>query len=140
MDKKDQIILTQLLEDSRSSVRSIAKKTKIRPSTVHQRITKLKQDGVIEKFTVKLDNAKAGQGFIVFMFVKTKPSVVLSKKILSDKRIREIFGITGEYDLLIKMKFSDVVDFNDFIIKFRAEEEVETTHTMVATATIKEEL
>lgn len=140
MDKKDYSIIDLLKENSRYSVRDIAKKTGIRPSTVHQRLVKLKNDGIIEKFTVKLDNNKVNSGFIVWMFVKTKPSVKLDSKILSNEHIKEVFGITGEYDLLMKLKFKDVVEFNDFIIKFRREQQIETTHTMVATATIKEEM
>lgn len=140
MDKKDYAILNLLKENSRYSVRDIAKKTGIRPSTVHHRILRLKNKGVIERFTIKLDNNKVGEGFIVFMFVKTKPSVEIDNKVLRDKHVKEMFGITGEYDLLIKMKFRDVVEFNEFIINFRKEQRVETTHTMVVTATIKEEI
>lgn len=140
MDNKDSAILLLLKENSRYSVREIAKKTGIRPSTVHQRITKLKEEGVIERFTVKLDNNKVAEGFIVFMYVKTKPSINLDSKIINNSHVKEVFGITGEYDILIKMKFKDVNEFNDFIIKFRKEQQIETTLTMVATANIKEEL
>ncbi len=140
MDKKDYSILELLKENSRYSVRDIAKKTGIRPSTVHQRILRLKEGGVIERFTVKLDNNKVGEGFMVLMFVKTKPSVQIDDKVLKDNHVKEVFGITGEYDLLIKLKFNDVVEFNDFVIKFRKEQQVETTHTMVVTANIKEEI
>jgi DNA-binding Lrp family transcriptional regulator len=138
MDKKDVTILNVLKENSRASVRDISKKTAIRPSTVHQRIAKLKEQGVIEKFTVKLSNNKVGEGFIVFMFVQTKPSVNLD--VIRNSHVKEVFGITGEYDLLIKLKFQDVIEFNEFIIKFRKEQNVETTHTMVVTTTVKEEI
>lgn len=140
MDKKDLAIIKVLKENSRSSIRDISKKTNIRPSTVHQRITKLKKEEIIDKFTIKLNNAKVGESLIVFMFVKTKPATQLTKTVLSDKHIKEVFGITGEYDLLIKLKFNDVTEFNEFIIQFRKEQQIETTHTMVVTTTIKEEI
>ncbi len=140
LDKKDLAIIDILKTDARLSIRDIAKKTNIRPSTVHQRITKLKKDGVIEKFTVKLNNSAVGEDFIVFMMIKTKPNVLLDNKIINNKHVKEVFGTTGEYDLLLKLKFKDVQEFNDFIIKFRKEQQIETTLTMVATANIKEEL
>ncbi len=140
MDKKDLSILDLLRENSRYSVRDMAKKTGIRPSTVHQRLIKLKEEKVIERFTIKLDNNLIGEGLIVWMLVKTKPSVELDKRILNDRHIKEVFGITGEYDLLIKMKFKDVIEFNEFVLRFRKEQQIETTHTLVATATIKEEI
>ena len=90
------------------------------------------------KFTLKLNDKAIGENFIVFMLIKSKPSVLLEKKTLNNKHIKEVFGITGEYDLLLKLKFKDVIEFNDFIIKFRKEQNIETTSTMVATANLKE--
>jgi len=139
LDKKDFAIINVLKENSRESIRDIAKKTKLRPSTVHQRILKLKEKGVIEKFTLKLSNKAVGEGFIVFMLVKTKPSSVLDK-IVNNKHVREFFGVTGEYDLLLKLKFKNVEEFNDFVIRFRKEQSIQTTLTMVVTADVKEEI
>ena len=139
VDKKDFAIIDVLKENSRLSIRDIAKRTKLRPSTVHQRITRLKEKGVIDKFTLKLDNKAMGEGFIVFMLIKTKPAAILDN-IVNDKHVREFFGVTGEYDLLLKLKFRDVEEFNDFVIKFRKEQSIQTTLTMVVTADIKEEM
>jgi Lrp/AsnC family leucine-responsive transcriptional regulator len=140
LDKKDIAIIDILKQNSRMSIRDIAKKTNLRPSTVHQRITKLKKENVIEKFTLKLDNKKVDENFIVFILVKTKPNVILDNKIIQNKHVKEIFGLTGEHDLLLKLKFKDIEEFNDFVIKFRKEQQVEATLTMVATANVKEEL
>ncbi|MBU0627985.1 MAG: Lrp/AsnC family transcriptional regulator [Nanoarchaeota archaeon] len=139
IDGKDLAVINVLKENSRLAIRDIAKLTKLRPSTVHQRILKLKEKGVIEKFTVKLDNKSVGESFIVFMLVKTKPSAMLDR-IVNDKHVKEFFGITGEYDLFLKLKFRDVEEFNDFIIKFRKESSIQTTLTMVVTANVKEEI
>ena len=62
------------------------------------------------------------------------------ERLVSDKHVREFFGITGEYDLFLKLKFRDVEEFNDFIIKFRKEPSIQTTLTMVVTANVKEEI
>jgi len=139
VDKKDFAIIDVLKKNSRESIRDIAKATKLRPSTVHQRIFRLKEKGVIEKFTLKLNNKAVGEGFIVFMLIKTKPAAVLDK-IVNNKHVKEFFGVTGEYDLLLKLKFRDVEEFNDFVIKFRKEQSIQTTLTMVVTADVKEEI
>ncbi len=140
MDEKDFTIINCLKQNSRLSVREISKLTSIRPSTVHQRIKALKKEKVIEKFTVKTKNESVDEGFIVFMLIKTKPNVQLGNKFFGNMHIKEVFGVTGEYDLLVKMKFKDVAEFNNFIIKFRKEEQVESTLTMVGTVNLKEEL
>ena len=44
-------------------------------------------------------------------------------------------------DGMLKLKFKDVEDFNKFLIKFRKEQKgIRQTFTMVATASIKEEI
>lgn len=138
MDSKNLAIITELKKNSRSSIRDIAKKTGLRPSTVHNRIQQLKKNNIIEKFTLKLNNKAMGENFIVFMTIKATKD--LPSTIFHNKHIKEVFGITGDYDLLLKLKFSDIEDFNKFIIKFRKENQLTTTQTSVVTTTIKEEI
>ena len=141
LDKKDNLIIEALKENSRMPIRDIAKKTGIRPSTVHERIKKLIKKGVIEKFTLKLNNKAVGENFIVFMLIKGGTTEYINTKIINNEKVRDIFGITGEYDLLLKLKFKDVEEFNKFLIKFRKEQKgVRQTYTMVTTADIKEEV
>lgn len=138
LDNKDSKIITLLKENSRLSVRDIAKKTQIRPSTVHQRIQKLIKSDVIEKFTLKLNNMAVGQDFIVFMFITTTQD--LPQSFFQNKFIKESFGVTGEYDLLLKLKFKDINEFNDYIISLRKNKSIVKTVTHVVTVNIKEEL
>ncbi len=137
-DEKELKILNALRENSRSSIRELAKKTGLRPSTVHLKIKKLKKESVIERFTVKLNNKAVGENFIVFLLIKTKNEIKSS--VFKDSHIKEVFGVTGEYDVLIKLKFKDIDEFNDFIIKFRKEQEPEATLSLVATINLKEEI
>ncbi len=140
LDEKDEKIISVLKENSRHSIRNIAKKTGIRPSTIHQRIQKLIKNKVIERFTVKLNNKAVGENFIAFLLIKGATSDYINNKFLNDKNVKEVFGITGEYDILVKLKFENVEEFNDFIINFRKEVKgLQSTLTMVATANIKEE-
>ena len=136
LDKKDFKIIDELKQDSRSTIKEIAKKTKIRPSTVHQRIKKLLDNEVIEKFTVKLSNLAVGESFVVFVLVKADHEI--ERTFFESPHVKEVFGITGEYDLLMKLKFADINDFNEFILHFRKHNHV--TLTMVATTIIKEEI
>ena len=138
LDAKDSRIISELKKDARSAIRDIAKKTGIRPSTVHQRITKLKQEGVIERFTVKLNNEAVGESFIVMMLVSTAED--LPQSFFNDNHIKECFGVTGEHDLLLKLKFSDIAEFNEFVIRLRKNKNITKTITMVSTITIKEEV
>ena len=140
-DSKDTRIIEILKQNSRMPIREIAKRTKIRPSTVHQRIQKLIEHKVIEKFTIKLNNRLVNENFIVFMLVKGTTSDYIDLRTLNSNHVKEVFGVTGEYDMMIKLKFKNVEEFNKFIIDFRKDKrEIQSTMTMVVTADLKEEI
>ena len=139
LDLKDHKIIEVLKENSRMAIRDIAKATGLRPSTVHDRINKLIRDKVIEKFTLKLNNKAIGENFIVFMLVKSEVDIP-NTYFGSDPHIKEVFGVTGEYDLMIKLKFRDIEEFNDFVINFRKKFSLKNTMTLVATINVKEEV
>jgi len=138
IEDKDWKILEVLRENSRLPIRDIAKKTNLRPSTVHDRISKLKEDKVIEKFTVKLNNKAVDENFIVFMFITTSKD--LEPEFFNNSHIKEVFGVTGEYDLILKLKFGNIEEFNKFIINLRKNKSIVKTTTMVATIDIKEDI
>lgn len=141
LDEKDHEIIRVLRDDSRASIRNIARQTGLRPSTVHQRINRLKNNGVIEKFTIKLNDEKIGEKLTVFMLVSGSLERYLDMETQRDKHIKEVCGLTGEYDLLLKMKFGDMREFNEFIIDFRDKyhKYITKTITMVQTIKLKEE-
>ncbi len=138
LDRKDSSIISQLKQNSRMPIRDIAKKTNLRPSTVHKRIQDLIKNNTIEKFTVKLDNKAIDENFIVFMQIKSNKEI--PNTIFSNKHVKEVFGITGDYDLILKLKFSSIEEFNNYIIKLRKQQNITTTQTMVVTTQIKEEI
>lgn len=138
LDDKDHNIIACLRQNARLSVRDIAKKLKLRHSTVHLRIQKLVRNGVIEKFTLKLNNKAIGENFIVFVFIAAEK--LIENTAFSHKNIKEVFGVTGEYDLLMKCKFADIEEFNDFLLDFRKKYGLKKTLTMIATVNLKEEI
>ena len=138
IDQTDIKIILSLRKNSRASTRDIAAETKIRPSTVHKRLTELLNKRVIERFTIKTNNTFLHEDFIVFMFLST--SADLPSSFFSDLHIKEAFGVTGEYDLLMKMKFSDINEFNNYIIQLRKNKSITKTITYIATITLKEDI
>ena len=139
-DNKDLKIIEILKNNAREPIKDIAKKTAIRPSTVHQRIQRLIKHNIIEKFTIRLNDKSVGENFIAFMLIKGTTSDYINNKFLNNKNVKEVFGVTGEYDVLVKLKFMDVEEFNGFLINFRKDMKgIQSTLTMVGTANIKEE-
>lgn len=141
LDTKDHKIISALRKNARASIREISKATGIRPSTVHQRIKRMRENKVIEGFTVRLNEEKIGEGFTVFMLISGSAERYLDDRILKNEYVKGIYGITGEYDLLLKMKFKDLNAFNVFVLEFREKysKQISKTLTMVQTVKLKDD-
>jgi DNA-binding Lrp family transcriptional regulator len=140
LDDKDKAILKILKSDSRTSVRKIAKATGIRPSTVHQRIKRLVEAGAIKQFTVLLDEELMGEQLTAFILISGTPGKYLDTKLFRSPAVKEVHGITGEYDIIMKCKFKDMSEFHQFLISFRERygKSISKTITMVETTKLKE--
>ncbi len=141
LDEVDRAILAALQEDGRRPIRAIATATGLRPSTVHQRLARLLQRKVIRRFTIDVDEEAVGGGLVVFLLLSGDLDTYLDDSFLRQPAVLEIFGITGEFDLLIKLRFSGMGQFSRFLIDFRERYRgsVHKTVTMVATAQLKDQ-
>src|SRR6267143_2904962 len=117
LDESDRRVLDQLRSNSRSSLKEIAQKTGLRPSTVFNRIRRMSDAGVIERFTIRVNPQAVGEDFVVFVLVSGLPEKFADEWLLRNRHVAEAYGVTGEYDLLIKLRFAGKAEFNDFIIE-----------------------
>lgn len=138
MDEKDERILEILKENSSLSTQQISKRTSIPITTVHNRIKKLKKDGVIEKYTVVLNHKKIGKAISSYISVivdyrYTKQSQhEMAKKLKSKDFVEEVSIVTGSTDMIVKIRVKDIDELNHFVIKYlRMLEGVERTETLV---------
>ena len=146
IDKKDQMILNELKKNSRNSTKNIAKNIQIPRVTVHDRIQKLKEKGVIKRFSTSIDYKKIGLSTEVFIFVSFLPNTNISqrelaKRISKIKSISEVHIISGEYDLLIKARGESLEQIGKLVVdKLRKLKGVGRTLTFACFETVKEEV
>jgi DNA-binding Lrp family transcriptional regulator len=97
-------------------------------------------EGIIQGFRVKLDPEKLGENLTVFMLVAGSMDRYIDDRFVKNEHIEEVHGITGEYDLLLKLRFRDMKQFNRFVIDFREKysRTISKTITMVQTIGLKE--
>ena len=139
LDEKDMNILELLEENGRLSIQDLSSKLNIPPSTIHNRIKKMESAKVIEGYSVKINEKIMERDFTVYMLVNGSTGNYLEKEFLKKKEVIEVSGITGEYDLIIKMQFPDISNYNDFLTDFRTKysSDIKQTVTMVRTEKIK---
>ncbi len=141
LDKKDLKILEILKENSKLTTSQIYKKTNIPITTVHNRIKKLGNLGIIKGYTLRLDYNKLEKPILGFILVtvnyllpdgtKIKQEEVAQKiKMLED--VEEVNIVTGVTDILIKVRTSSIEELNNFIIKkLRNINGIDKTQTMI---------
>ncbi|MDH5390330.1 MAG: Lrp/AsnC family transcriptional regulator [Candidatus Bathyarchaeota archaeon] len=71
LDESDLKILMELQKDGRMNYAEISRRTGVASSTVYDKITKLKEKGIIKAFTVVLDSKKVGFSVVAFVGIET---------------------------------------------------------------------
>jgi DNA-binding Lrp family transcriptional regulator len=145
LDKKDIKILNELKKNGREPTKSIAKKVNLPRATVHDRIKRMVERGIIKKFTVKTDYKKIDLPTTVFIFIAVTPNNVkhqdLADQISKFPGVYEVHMITGEYDLLVKVRGENIEDIGNMVIdRLRILKGVEKSFTSACFRTIKEEI
>jgi len=145
-DEKDIVILNELKKNSRNSTKNIAANVNIPRVTVHDRIEKMMKNGIIKSFNVSINYKKIGFPTEVFVFVSFLPNVDISQRELAKHiaklpDISEVHIISGEYDLLLKVRGKSLEDVGKLVVdKLRKFKGVGRTLTLACFETIKEEI
>ena len=129
------------------SVTKLAKKLKQPGSTIHFNIKKMEKEGKILGYKAVFDNSEIGRGFTVFALVKldhatyTDPDFTesVAKKISKHSEVESVDIMTGDWELLVKIRAKDQKEYFDNARKCLASEGVVKVHSMVSLKTLKSE-
>jgi Lrp/AsnC family leucine-responsive transcriptional regulator len=144
LDEKDSAILEELMKDSRKTTKAIAKELDIPRATVHDRIVKMEQKKIIRKYTAIPDYGELGMGVTAFILVQFTPQEGLSQRETADeiadlRGIHEVHMISGEYDMLLKVRGSSMEEIGKLVIdRLREIKGVARTLTCACFTTVKE--
>ena len=144
MDQKDERILGELMRNGRKSVVEIADRLSLPRATVQERLTKMVRTGVIRQFAAVPDYAKIGKQVMAYVFVAFSNEGGLSQRRLAEEIARmpgiyEVSVISGEWDILLKVRASSVEEIGRLLVdRLRALRGIEKTETCVAFQAIKE--
>jgi len=145
MDEKDWKILNELIEDASQSISELAIKLNMPRTTVQERIKKLRSKGIIKKFTVIPDYSKLGKPTTAFVLISFLPGANISQKKLGEyiatlPDVHEVHLISGEWDILLKVRGESIQSIGELVIdKLRTIEGVGKSMTCASFLTIKEE-
>jgi len=149
LDEKDLAILKLIQEDCKLTAREIAKKVGSPITTVFAKTKRMEDLGIIKEYRAVLDSRKFDCGATAFVLASVSYEFKDNEKQLSQRdiateiakfpEVQEVHIITGDWDLLIKLKGKDVDTVGKIVIdKLRRVRGIEKTLTCMVFETCKE--
>ena len=136
IDKTDLNILELLTEDAKRPYTEVARKVHVSPGTVHVRMHKLEEAGIIEKTTLRLNYARLGYDITAFIGIFLEKSAMYDQVMSQLKTIDEISNIhytTGNYSMFVKIHCKDTNHLKSVLHdKIQHVEGIERTETMIS--------
>lgn len=141
IEETDKKILNILIDDSRLSLRQIAKKANVSVATVMHHINKLEEERIIRKYTAKIDYEKIGYDVEIMTEIRISKGKLfeVEKKIATNPNVFAIYDVTGAFDAVVLARFPSRRQMDNFLKKIQTYEFVERTETKLILNTIKEE-
>jgi len=148
IDEKDLKILNLLQKNCKMTAKEIAQIIDSPVTTVFAKIKRMEKLGIIKGYNAILDANKLDKGTTAFILASvsygSKESAQQSQRKTAEKiakfpEVQEVHIITGDWDLLIKVKEKEVAAIGKFVIdKLRLVEGIEKTLTCMVFTTEKE--
>ena len=148
LDEKDLAILNLIQENSKLTARQIAQKIQSPITTVLAKIKRMEKQKIILNYRAILAPEKLASAITAFILAsvsyRTKNSGSTSQRIVAKEialypEVQEVHIITGDWDLLIKLRVETVETVGTFVVdKLRLIEGLEKTLTCMVFETIKE--
>lgn len=134
MDQRDLRILAALQENARATFAEIAAACGLSPSSVHDRVRKLEQAGVIRGYRATIDPERIG------LFVTALVSVTpldpkqpddLPERVLELAEVEDCHSVAGDENYILKVRTRTTSDLEDFLRRLREKAGVRTRTTIV---------
>lgn len=150
LDEKDLAMLMLLQKNCRMTAREIAGKIGSPITTVFAKIKRMERQKIIKEYKAILDSKRLNFGATAFVLasfsyrIGKNEEITISQRVIAEQiakfpEVQEVHIISGDWDILIKVKERDVDAIGKFVIdKLRTVKGVEKTLTCVVFDTQKE--
>ncbi|MHA1390675.1 MAG: Lrp/AsnC family transcriptional regulator [Promethearchaeota archaeon] len=131
LDEIDEEIIKILQENAKTSYREIKDKLNISIGTIHNRISKLEENEIIEGYTLKLNNEKLGYKltFLIRVNIDGKHTQEILEEITRKPEVCSVFHTTGEQSAALICRFKEAQDVHNFIRELNEKEFITKTNS-----------
>lgn len=117
MDLTDRKIIETLKRDSKVSLSYISDSVNLSTPSVRERINKMKDMGIIKKYTIDIDYKTLGYDIDVLIDIVIKNNLYRDFKIFIAKQdnVEFCYRVSGDSCFIFKVRFKNMVDVEQFI-------------------------
>ena len=143
LDETDRRVLTMLQRDCRVPLQEAAEVLRVPKSTVHYRIRKLEQDGIVEGYHAKVSASRLGYDYLAVVLVRAKYGPRYHEKL--GRRLAKISGVSavyyvlGEIDFIVLIRAKDRDDYMHKLTQMSSMGDIERTSTQIVAKVMKED-
>ncbi|AQS94884.1 AsnC family transcriptional regulator [Polaribacter sp. BM10] len=143
LDTIDKKLINLLQVDSKQTTKQLSLQLNLSITAIYERIKKLENQKVIEKYVAIINKNKIDKSFLVFCHVKliqhSKEYVhTFENEILKLEEVSECFHVSGDYDYILKIYVKDMETYRNFMItKLTAIKYIGSTHSTFAIEQVK---
>lgn len=136
IDNLDKSILMALMENARTPYAELAKRFSVSPGTIHVRVEKMKQAGIIEGTRVQVNSKKLGYDVCCFIGIILKSArdyPVALAKLEQLIEVVEAYYTTGHYNVFIKIMTRSIDELQQVLVnKIQVIDEIQSTETLIS--------
>lgn len=136
IDHLDKKILNQLMLDAKTPYAELAKKFDVSPATIHVRIEKMRNQGIVSGTHIAVDPKLLGFDVCCFIGIKLNratdyPDVL--EQLRNIDAVTEAYYTTGQYSILIKIMTRSIDDLQWLLIdKIQSISAIQSTETLIS--------
>lgn len=136
LDQKDFALIEALQQNASRRLEDLAKMVHLAPSSVHDRLQRLRRVGIIRQWTIKVDAPALGLGVLAFVGIRaTKPCSELVDSLRAIPSIEECHSVAGELSMMLKVRVASTPALLELSELLRAIPGVEQTETTIVLRT-----
>jgi len=117
LDETDREILRILQADARTPFSEVARRIDMSSATVHDRVNRMEEAGVIEGYHAKVDPKAVGLGIsaIVGLRVEQGREQETLDRLTKIDGVQEVFLTTGQWDVMVRVYAADADELRELM-------------------------
>lgn len=131
----DARIISALSADSRRSYADVGAEVGLSTAAVHERVKKMLERGVIQRFALQVDHEAVGLNFTAFVAIRNDGGAhcrEIAPRLREIAAVQELHSVAGEYDFLAKVRTAQARDLQGVLYQIKSIPGVaRTTSTVV---------